>query len=327
MALNRISQFFNESKHLLAGKQPQRKSGDLLQLCCLSILPQELLLVYADKRSGKPNITLCEMRPYTNNTDLFSVLGELVKNNGLKNVRCSLMLQPKEYQVLITDALPVTPAEFQAAIRWKIKDLIRLPIKDVVIDSFAIPKTQSAIQNKIMVVAAEASRLKITSDQIRKCGLDLEIIDIPELGLRNIMNLLKSDKQSIALVYAQETTIQLLIISEKQLFVSRNLLFSLNTHDSNAFTLAIERLTAEIQRSFEYYHNQWGREVPQQVYLAAKKALTAAELNSISDNLTIPVVAIDLNEYITFNKKISTEELGKMLPVIGGALRDEKDAK
>src|SRR4029079_14051239 len=134
-----------------------------------------------------------------------------------------------------------------------------------------------------------ANKLKIISDQIRVSGLDLEIIDIPELGLRNIMSLLESDKKSIALVYVQEATIQLLITSEKQLFVSRNLLFSLNTTDTNAFMLAVERLTAEIQRSFEYYLNQWGREVPQQIYLAAKNPMTDNDLKSITDNLNIPV--------------------------------------
>src|SRR5207253_1595029 len=126
---------------------------------------------------GKQTIEVCETQPYKNQSNLVSSLTTFVKNNSLKNIPCSLMLQPEDYQLLITDALPVTPTEFQAAIRFKIKDLIRFPLDDVVIDNFLMPKMKTSTQNKISVIVAQASKLKTLSDQIRNCGLDIKFID------------------------------------------------------------------------------------------------------------------------------------------------------
>jgi MSHA biogenesis protein MshI len=317
-----MSTYFASSKKYIVDQLLQKKIHSSLKgLCCISISQQELTLVYAREVAGKIEIELCESHPYNNKNNLLSILTDIVKNHQLKNVACSLMLQPEDYQLLITDELPVTPVEFQAAIRWKIKDLIHFPLDDVVIDSFLMPKMKTS-QNKIMVVAAQASKLKLMSNQIRDCGLHLRFIDIPELGLRNINTLYEEGEKPIALIYVQDNGIQLLITSEQQIYVSRSLKFSLNTVDVNAINQGIERLAAEIQRSFDYYQSLWLQPIPSNFIFSSTKSIGSEAIALLSQKVKAPIEIINITGPLSCKPEINVEQQGKYLPVIGGVLRE-----
>lgn len=320
--LNRISTYLSNRKKYIFDQLARRKPyTSATGLCCISISPQELTFVYAREVAGKTTIELCESYPYKNKSGLLSTLTTIVKNNHLKNVPCCLMLQPEDYQLLVTDALPVTATEFQAAIRWKIKDLIRFPLDDVLIDSFSMPKMK-ANQDKIMVVAAQASKLKMLSTEIRGCGLNLKFIDIPELALRNITVLYEKAEQSTGLVYVQENNIQLLITFQQQIYVSRVLKFSLNNEDANAIAQSIERLASEIQRSFDYYQSLWDQPLPSQFIFASTKLIVPEASNLLSQKLKTPVQIINITDVLVCKPKINLEQQGKYLLMIGGVLRE-----
>jgi len=108
--------------------------------CSLAITSTGISLVKTDKSKSdnKIELSLCTFIPATS-ADFEAVLEKKVEELELQNIDCSWVLTPDKYQYLQMEELPVTPAEFQAAIRWKVKDLIPFPIEDAVIDSFPVP--------------------------------------------------------------------------------------------------------------------------------------------------------------------------------------------
>ncbi|HEX2549498.1 MAG TPA: hypothetical protein VHM20_06695 [Gammaproteobacteria bacterium] len=323
--LSKLDSYFNETKQFvfkhLGGKSSSKIA--LTDICCITILPTEVSIGFAHHNQNKTDLILCESYHYENIQQLPTILVNFIKKYDLKHIRTSLILQPDDYQLLVTDALPVSPAEFQAAIRFKIKDLLHYPINDVVIDNFPIPKIKADSPAKIMIVASQTSKLIKVTELIRHAGFNLNIIDIPELALRNITALFEKDNQSAVLIYVQEKSIELLITSQKEIYIVRKLMFSLGQTSQNVEVSEqeVERLASEIQRSFGYYQSQWRQPAPANVIFASTKTFKTDILSLLSQQLKVPVQMINLSEYINMKKPLTDSEVAKYLTLIGGMLR------
>jgi len=293
--------------------------------CCITIYPNEFSLAYTENSTDKLVLDYFATYPYDAAEGLKERLAAIVRQYHLKQASCSWILAPQDYQLIPTDALPVTANEFQAAIRWKIKDTLHFPLDDVVIDKFEIPQGKLSTLNKIMVVAAQYSYLQKMSEDIKAAGLRLNFIDIPELALRNIMALSEQENQSHALIYIQNATIQLLITHHKNLYFSRSLEFGLGGLNENEEELAnrIDQLSGEIHRSFDYYEGQWRLPLPTSVTVASTKVTLAKTVDQLSQSLALPVQLLNLNDKLVTKQAMDSEQQGKYLPMIGEFFRKE----
>ncbi len=323
--LDKLNSYVLEAKQFVLKQIGGNSKGkvSLTDLLCISILPKEVNIAFAHKKQNKTELEFCEAFPYDDSTQLSAVFASIIKKHDLKNVRTSLILQPDDYQLLVTDALPVPPSEFQSAIRFKIKDLLHYPINDVVIDNFPIPKIKADSPLKIMIVASQTSKLLKLTEMMHEVGLDLVIIDIPELVLRNVLSLFEKENQSAVLIYVQEKSIELLITSQKQIFIVRKLMFSLGqtNQDAEVSEEEVERLSSEIQRSFGYYQSQWRQPLPGTVIFASSKTFKTDVLTLLSQQLKVSVEMINLSSHIEIIKPLNSREIGRFLPIIGGILR------
>src|SRR5690606_31362999 len=85
-----------------------------------------------------PQLVACEFHPH-DGTDAAHALRELLSATGSHNARCTTLMGPNDYQLLLVEAPDVEATELRAAIRWRIKDLIDFHIDDAVIDVVEIP--------------------------------------------------------------------------------------------------------------------------------------------------------------------------------------------
>ena len=132
-------------------------------------------------------------------------LKKIVKSRHLDDGMGVSVLELGSYSLMQVEAPDVQPDELKSAIRWKVKDLLDFHIDDAVIDVFEVPGGESAAMNKKMyVVAARASLVKQRIESLVDAGLRLEVIDIPEMALRNISALLPEDVNGVALVYIEK---------------------------------------------------------------------------------------------------------------------------
>ncbi|MBV8802168.1 MAG: hypothetical protein JO131_04260, partial [Gammaproteobacteria bacterium] len=274
------------------------------------------------------NLILCEMYPYSKIEDLQTSLSTLANYHHLDTANCTWILQTEQYQSLLMEALTVPANEFQAAIRWKIKDLIRFPLEDILVDSYPLPiKKPPNSQEMTMIVVAKQSELKSNSEQLQKIGLNINKISIPEISLRNISALYDQEDKSTALIYMQEKNSQLIITNKHLLHFNRRIDLGVNffafANESaieNEVSQKVDRLALEIQRSFDYYQSQWRQPLPARIIFSSVKELSIDMAQLLSQRLTIPVEILNIEDY--FINKISKENQGKYLLILGGLFTD-----
>jgi len=299
--------------------------------CCLTVSEDKLIFLHARKTGPKAELVYSEIFAYERLQELQGILAEVVQSRGLKGVRTTWILRPEHYQLLQTEALPVAPSEFQAAIRFKIKELIHFPMQDAVIDSFPMPAAKLATSlNTIMLVVARLSVLKPIADQINASGLTLTTVDIQELCFRNLTALFEKDEKSSALIFLREDKSFLIVTSQQQLYFSRYLDVNLKSlraaqegPDSQAALDALVNTAAlDIQRSFDYYQSQWRLPEPARIFLETQRACPIDMQTLLSQRLNVAVNTIDLSPYFDNRAGLDLKTEGFFLPLLGGILRE-----
>lgn len=300
-------------------------------ICSIGILSDEVCLAYAQYSEGKIELQFIETYLYKNINEFSRTLSAAIKRHQLEGVPCRWVLPPERYQALLIDALPVKESEFQSAIRWKIKSLLQYPEDDVVIDSFPLPlqKTHDP-REMIIAVTAQVSFLQPYIDKIRESGLQLNIIDIQQLALRNITSLFEDDEKTTALIYLRDKASELIITCQKDLYFHRHLELDLSTatqtanlNDENAPNPELDRTALELQRSFDYYQSQWRKPAPARVLLATATKTGTAIATYLSNRLAFPIQLLDIHANIKSKQALNMEDQGRYLSVIGALLRNE----
>ncbi len=300
-------------------------------MCCISFDASGVYSAYVILSvEGLPQLQWCEFTPYVESGNLAKTLAVLVEQKHLQNVNCSWVLQKNDYKLLTIEALPVKPEELSAAARWRIKDLINFPVEQALVQVFPAPfSLVFGKPNNLQVVAAEAAYLQTTAEIIQNSGLNLSIIDIPELTLRNITALFKEDAEGLGVLWLGTAYSKLLITQKNNMYLTRdfNLVLTtiFNAENATLLTLAaqnqLETLATEIQRSLDYYQSQLKQPPPAKLLIAFMPPLA---LNFLSTLLTVPLEPLNFAGLLNGNITLSTELQSRCLAVMGGALR--KDA-
>lgn len=330
--LSRLGNSFSEQFHRFLGKLMQRRRQlSNTEVCAISITPKEILMIASHYQDQKINISFCESCPYEGSKHLQPILTDMVRRRQLKMKACIWILQPETYQLVTMDTLPVQETELQDAVRWKIKDLVQFPSDDLFVQQFPLPKSGDTY-NKMMVVVAQASYLIKMSDIIQESGLDLSVIDIPELGLRNITALFEDNHQPTALLFIHEPTVELLISCQKQLYFVRRItiessFFSTRKQEPNVPSdklKSIERIAVEIQRSFDYFQSQWRLNVPERFFMVSSTTWTAEEVQYLTQRLSLNIASLQLQDHFFYRPGLTETLQNKFVIPLGAILQAEK---
>lgn len=292
------------------------------ELVCITIRLKEFSLMHARINGGKILVDSLETYPYDN---LQAELSVALRKSDFKLTPCIWVLQPEEYQLILTDSLPVVESEFQSAARWKLKDFIRFPKEDAVFDHFAMPKSPVDPVNKIMVVATRLSYLQSKVELMTECGLDVNYIDIPELSYRNFTANYEEDGSSTILINLQEKQTQLIITCQKQIFFNRLLNFGLEMNKKNPdldeHQKNIDRLGLEIQRSSEYFQSQWRMPFPTRHFIIPTTIISGDEAIYLSQRLNADIKMINVSEVLEIKKELDLAQQQKYFTLFGEAFR------
>lgn len=263
------------------------------------------------------------------------VLEGLVTELGLERGRSVIVMQPDSHSLLLIEAPDVQPAELKAAVRWRIKDLIDFHIDDSVIDVFEIPE-QGAAPGKarlMYAVAAKASTIHGQVEMLDKTSLNLEIIDIPELAIRNIAGLMDEDVRGTAFLYFDQHGGLITLTRQGSLYLSRNIdvgLQQIVATGSNEGELhpqtqqALDRIVLEVQRSLDYYESHFSQPPIISLVLAPLEQEVPGVIPYLSANLGMAVSVLDLNTLFETKDIIDSVTQARCLTAIGAALRLEK---
>ncbi len=273
---------------------------------------------------------LCEYAELPNNEHLSYAKGWVLRNK-LKNADCNYVLADSQYELQLIESPPVEPDELLEAVRWRLKDLISMPIEEAIIDAFPLP--EDAYRGRIKMLYAVATTKETIEDTllfIKQCGLSHSVIDIPEMAMRNVaLYLPEMDFGTVALLDMRENQGEMLMFSHDAMYLSRQIEmgYSSLAHEPGAFSLdnsvMLERLGLDLQRSLDYYESQLGKGIASKIYVLPIEDESISLEEDLHSHINTPIAIFNYADFLPMADGIKLSHLEQLhcLPVIGSVLR------
>ncbi len=299
-----------------------------------------------------PRLSVCRYIPNTTLADRPSLLGRLSEELGLHEAYCISVAEDDMFTLLLVDTPEVDASELKTAIRWRIKDLIDFHVDDAIVDVFDIPGQEERGRQKLMyVVAARRAAVQSHINQLEDERINLSVIDIPELAMRNIAGLLPEDEVGVAMLYLSSEGGLLTLTRQKNLYLSRRLDIGINQlssfvadeahvrhEDDDVFTIdneesyssplirAFDNIVLEVQRSLDYYESHFALPPVSTMVLAPMEDHIPGMDEYMGQHLGLPVQMLDLNKVLQCDQVLTEEMQSLCLLPIGAALRERSKA-
>lgn len=324
------------------GRRKQKDSTD--SLVGLSLTEQGLALAKIEQGDAQGcRLQHLAYAPCGSIEEISTTLQHWVSEFKLKGQPVNFVLGAHMFSLILTDAPDVKPEELNAAMRWKIKDLIQFDLSDAIVDIFAIPgQKERGRQAMAYVVCAATDVLRAYVEIIRKSHLRIHAIDIPALVQRNIAYLLPEDKQGVALLSLNQRGGAITICRQGELYLTRDMdvgwqHFESTSSQSNdslglvdamppANSRALDAIILEVQRSLDYYESHFAQPSIRNLMIAPLPTRIDGMMEYLAANTGLVVREIDLNVLVKSEQRLEQALQSHCLPAIGAALRNSQAA-
>lgn len=283
----------------------------------------QLAVAHMGERDGAPYLINYRRVALQSEKDSGKALAKLVKSMEIEDKQCSYVLNRKDYNLHLVEAPEVEASELRAAVRWKIKDLLAMKVEDAAIDVFQVPEDAYRGRAMVYVVASLKSKIQSIVSMVTESGLELAVIDIPELAMKNLSNSFIDDTSGAAFLDLRRNGSTMNITRDRELYLSRRINTQLDPDvmQSPEWDSLKDRLVLEIQRSLDYYESQMGQSPINRIVISQRQhdaAPMAAQLNSM---LTAEVSVLNLAEHLESAEELSFEDQQIGMAAIGATLR------
>lgn len=283
-------------------------------------------LAHVIRAAGKrPEIHLCEsFRVEGAESD---TLARLAHSLNLKRYRCATLLGENEYRIAQLEAPAVPSEERVQALRWRLKDMVDFPVDEAAVVVADIP-VEGGRQPQVFAVIASRPTVAGKMALFNEARVPLETIDIPEMAVRNVACLFEEANRGLAFLVMSAGESLLTITFGGELYLSRHIEVSsqvIADADGERRQQIVERLTLELQRTFDNFDRQYGF-IPVSRLLVCSEFDCAGTVAALAENLYLPVQAADLTQVVEFNgipELRTAERQAQCLLAIGSALRSE----
>lgn len=244
----------------------------------------------------------------------------------LEGTPCSYVLDPRDYNIHLIEAPSVEAAEMKSAVRWKIKDLLDMNVEQAAIDIFPVPENAyKGRTNMVYVVASLKSKIGQIVDLITASGLELEVIDIPELAMKNLTSEFMNDEHGLAFMDLRKSGSTMNLSKNGSLYLTRRINTQIDSDvmESEDWESLKEKLVLEIQRSLDYYESQMGQSQISTMIIAPRESDTQQMAETLDAAMEVRVTALDLASNLQSSEQYAPELYQSCMSVIGAALRSK----
>lgn len=252
-------------------------------------------------------------------------------NMSLERAPTSVVLAADAYQLQLVEMPNVPDDEMLAAVRWRIKDLIDYPVEEAVVELFEMPRHANPGNTPIAyAVVTRKTEVLQQMERMQDADLQLDVIDIPELCIRNIAALLPQDEHGVAVLHFTEECGYLTVTRRGVLHMMRRLdsgrkEFSDAAGEDSVLQERISGIALEIQRSLDYYESHYDCRPVGEVVLGPGVDFQLLS-TALSEHLGLTVSSLAFEDLFAMEEAVSPEEQGSCLLAIGAALRTDLPA-
>lgn len=251
-------------------------------------------------------------------------LQEWVRSNDLQKCSCVCVMLADDCNIYQVEKPLVDEAELVPALTWRIKDLISYDVGSAVVDFYPMPVSNKNNTQQVSVVTAQGSTVSSYVECIKSTGLKLVAIDVASLVSANLKNVQQATNQTLAILSLTETSGNLSIFHDTDLYVSRE--FKIGTSHLEQVTAddesTYDSLLLEMQRSMDYFESYYGLGSVSKLLIFPQISATE-KMAMYLQNLT----NFDI-DFVTVNNSEEVESGGVLEPhcfhAYGAALRGVK---
>jgi MSHA biogenesis protein MshI len=178
----------------------------------------------------------------------------------------------------------------------------------------------------VYVIASLKSRIRSIVEMVSASGLELAVIDIPELVMKNVSTCFINDDNGVAFMDLRRTGSTMNISRDDSLYLTRRINTQLDPDVMKAadWETLRDRLVLEIQRSLDYYESQMGKSSINQIVIAPRQHDSVAMAESLNEMLNGTVSVLEMADMLRGDVELTPEIQQVFLPVIGATLRGSK---
>ncbi len=296
----------------------------------LSCFAEGVSLCHCYERDGEKRIDHYEYARVPKNQQV-EFVKDWLEDRKLQKAICHYVLNKRDYELLLVESPTVEPSEIAEAVRWRLKDLIKIPLDDAAVDVFELP--EDAYRGRVKMIYAAVASKTLIRDRIRfilDCGLKPSVIDIPEMVLRNIsLYLPEINTGSVALLSLRRSSGDMLMYSNQALYLTRQIEFGVKdiAPDESAFQLdkeqMIARLSLDIQRSLDYYESQLGKGTASKIYFLPLADDSVSLRDEVQKMVQVTIENYNLMDHLPIDtpKALDNLEQTYCITSMGAALR------
>ena len=255
-----------------------------------------------------------------------------IRAAALPHLPTSVVLRSGDYQFALVEAPDVPPVELRAAMRWRLKEQLDFPVEEAVIDVFEVPPQNRTGQGKMMyAVAARRSAIDRYAMALTTTpGFD--VVDVPELCLRNLAAALPAAARGVALLHIGELNATCILVQGRTFYLSRQIILQPGVGvdagnangDANSRPLDAEGIVLELQRSLDYYERHFDQPPITRVAITPADARTEKLAADLGRETGFEVSTLNLNQTLTCTHELTAQTQADCLMAVGAALREER---
>jgi MSHA biogenesis protein MshI len=259
------------------------------------------------------------------------VLSAMLQSRRLARTPVSGVMSTDDYQLVQVEAPQVPAAEIRAAVRWKLRDVIAFPVEEAVVDVFGFPNPSRTAQAKMIVaVAAHTTAVQRLVAVIAPRAPCFDVVDVPELCLRNLSAVLPQDERGVALLAFSEHFAHLLLTRAGVLYLTRRIDLNRNRelHDrapggEQSSEIDAAGLALELQRSLDYYESFYDQPPITDLVLAPADARVRRLATTLAGEISLQVELFDPERLFQIADGIEIDTRWNGLIALGAALRSD----
>ncbi|WP_156948290.1 type IV pilus biogenesis protein PilM [Marinobacterium jannaschii] len=280
-----------------------------------------------DQKNSQPVLNCCEYIPSDNPFADEKRIRDRIEALGLNGSRAVTVLSPGSYQMMLVEAPEVPLDEVKEALRWRIKDLISFDIEETAIDFIELPDDAYRGRSKmIYAVAAEKAQVDMLAGWIEIIGMELAVVDIPELAMLNLAQIKADSPAGMALFSLGSPSSGINMLTEAGLYFTRALGYDAKRAESSPEDSA-NVAVLEIQRSLDYYESQVGMPPCLKLLVSPLQPDDTPLMTTLRYNLPVEVEALDLNKLVVSSQELTPELQKQAILAVAAALRSDGAAE
>ncbi|MBF0263080.1 MAG: hypothetical protein HQL97_14725, partial [Magnetococcales bacterium] len=211
----------------------------------------------------RPKLQVCVFAPVAKGQTPAKVAQTLIKSHKLEKAHFVGVLDRSAYVLFPADAPEMPREEWNAAMKWRIKDQIPFPVTQAVVEIFEMPGNST----RIYVAVAKESEVRDAVRLFQGVGVKLTALDIPELALRNLARGLPDDHDGMVVLHLERKSGMVMLIKRGRFYLARRFENGLDTllqaldEDGGGVTRApfMDRIALEAQRTMDYFESHFGQ--------------------------------------------------------------------